>query len=150
MNLQEFIGQGIRLEESISRCYEQLADSSPGDRSRELLLKISGEETNHANTLRLGLEYVRKMPDLFGPQLMSSADLLAGIRQVEELLEEIVAHPEWRAQLERLLNLEKRFESIHMNTAVEIKEASIKKMFENIGREDSDHLEAITEILSLI
>jgi len=150
MNILEFMDDGIRLEEIISRCYESLADSCPGDRTRELMHKISREEINHANTLRLGLEYIRKMPDLFGPQIMSPADLLAGIRQAEALLKDIVARPELRAQLERLLGLERQFDGVHMNTAVEIKEDSLKKLFENLGRDERNHTEAINEILSVL
>ena len=148
MNILEYLEHGIKLEEIISRCYKTLAETCPAGEAQNRLLRISGEETNHANVLRSGRDFARKMPDLFGPQAFPSAELLEGVRSAESLLARIVGGGDQKPLLTVLLDLERRFEGIHLNTAVEIQDESLRKLFENLSREDSRHIEALTGIIA--
>ncbi len=148
MNLREFLEISVRLEEALFYCYEALAKAIPDEASCADLSRISREELQHVNAIRLGRQYVAKVPDLFGSPALSAAALAEGIALTEALHKDILGGQDRPAQLARLLDLEKRFECVHMDTSVEILEPSLKKLFEDLSREDRTHVEMLTEILS--
>jgi len=49
--------------------------------------------------------------------------------------------------LKQILDLEQRFEIVHMNTAVEIKEPFIKKLFETLSQNDAGHRRRLEDIV---
>ena len=148
MNVREFLELSIRLEQSVSGCYKALAEVFPDEAVRADLSRIAREELQHVGALVLGRQYAAKLPDLFGGPAVSAAVLAEGLDLTEALLKDIKAGNDRPAQLARLLDLERRFECVHMDTSVEILEPSLKKLFEDLSREDRTHVGVLTEILS--
>jgi rubrerythrin len=148
MNTREFLDTAIRLEQAVAACHQSLAEIVPDPESCEELRRMAHEETQHVNALRLGLDYVSKMPDLFGRQIVPCEILQEGLDGAEALLKDILTGLAWRAHLVRLRDLERKFESVHIDTSVEILDPTLRRLFESLCREDRAHVEVLDGILS--
>jgi rubrerythrin len=148
MNLREFLDTAIRLEQAVAGCHQSLAEIVPDPESGEELRRMAHEETQHVSALRLGRDYVSKMPDLFGRQIVPCEALQEGLDGAEALLKDILTGHGWRAHLLQLRELERKFESVHIDTSVEVRDPSLQRLFENLCREDRAHIEVLDGILS--
>ena len=149
MNLNDFINLGIRLEETISTCYECLAGLSLDKTVSWKLNKMAQEEKNHADILRSGKKYIKMIPDAFGGPLMTLAEIKTGLRQAQKLLRTIRQTSDLEEGLKMLLELERRFEKAHLDTSIEIRDPSLKKLFQDLSQADRIHTESLEEIISL-
>lgn len=148
MNLNTFIDMGIELEETISACYEGLSKLSHDETLSWRLNKMAQEEKNHANLLRSGKNYIQMIPEAFGQECMTAAEIRAGLKLTKSLLQKIHQKPDLRSGLKNLLELEKRFEKAHLDTSIEIKEAFLKKLFQDLSQEDKTHTQSLEEMIS--
>jgi rubrerythrin len=148
MKLNHLLNQGILLEETISACYEALARLSSDKTISWRLNRMALEEKNHANILRSGKSYIKMAPAAFGSEIMTIGEVKAGIGLAQDLLRMIRQTSNLEDGLKMLLDLERRFEKIHLDTAVEIRDASLKKLFHDLAQEDKTHTQALEEILS--
>jgi len=143
---QEILELAVRLERIVSDCYRELARLAPADPLRMRFDELALEEINHANTLERGRLYVRTMPDLFGESRVPLAEVREGVRLSEDLFRDLRAGRDFRQCLDVLLGLEKRFEIVHFQTALEIGDKSLQVLFEGLGREDRDHVRQLEKI----
>jgi len=148
LNLVELLDLGIRLEEKISACYEDLSRLCSDDALSRRLHKMAQEEINHANILRSGKQFLRKMPDVFGIELMTAGEIKGGFTLAEGLQKMIRQTSNLEDGLKLLLELEKRFEKVHFDTSIEIRDESLKKLFKDLSQEDQAHAKSLVEIIS--
>jgi rubrerythrin len=150
MKMSEFLDLGIRLEETISACYEGLCRLSSDQALSWRLKKIAQEEKNHAQILESGKKYARMVPAAFGKEMMTAAEIKTGLRLASGLLKKIQKKSDLQASLKTLLKLEKRFEKVHLDTSIEIRDESLKKLFLNLSQEDKTHTQSLEEIISAL
>jgi iron-sulfur cluster repair protein YtfE (RIC family) len=105
------------------------------------------EEKNHAEILRSGKNYIKLIPDAFGRQIMTASEVKTGLLMARSLLQTIRQKPDLETQLKGLLELERRFEKVHLDTSVEIKDLSLKKLFQDLSQEDKTHIQKLEEII---
>jgi len=55
---------------------------------------------------------------------------------------------EYAQALKKIYDLEKKFERVHMNTAVEFKDYSLKKLFEALARADAEHRQRLERLIA--
>jgi rubrerythrin len=147
MNLDDFLNLGIQLEEAICACYEGLSRISSNEDLVWRLAKMAREEKNHARILASGKEYIKMIPDAFGSKLMTGSEIRNGLSLAENLLLKIRQASSPGEGLRELLELERRFEKVHLDTSIEIKDLSLKKLFQDLSKEDKTHIESLQEVI---
>jgi rubrerythrin len=147
MNLDDFLNLGIQLEEAICACYEGLSRISSNEDLVWRLAKMAREEKNHARILASGKEYIKMIPDAFGSKLMTGSEIRNGLSLAENLLLKIRQASSPDEGLKELLELERRFEKVHLDTSIEIRDPSLKKLFQDLSKEDKTHIDSLQEVI---
>ena len=88
------------------------------------------------------------MPDVFGIELMTAGEIKGGFTLAEGLQKMIRQTSNLEDGLKLLLELEKRFEKVHFDTSIEIRDESLKKLFKDLSQEDQAHAKSLVEIIS--
>jgi rubrerythrin len=150
MRLLVTLDEAIELEKRIQSCYEFLYKVS-GDGLAAELRQLAHEEKSHINVLLTGKNFVIRMPDVFGQETVSDTEIRLGIKAAIDLEEGLKAQKlEYPQALKKVFDLEKKFERIHMNTAVEFKDYSMKKLFEALARADAEHRQRLERLIALL
>jgi rubrerythrin len=148
MRLLATLDEAIELEEKIQVCYGLLSKASQ-DGSAEELRQLAREEKSHVNVLRTGKNFVIRTPDAFGQEIVSDADIRTGIKAAADLELALKTQKlEYTQALKRIYDLEKRYERIHMNTAAEFKDYSLKKLFEALALADAEHRQRLERLMA--
>lgn len=126
-------------------CYESyilFADHFAADPPvRELWLKTAAEELNHARQFDVALRLGKAL--LFQPNLS-----LATAEQAKEKLLAILRQcrltpPSLKVALEGAIAMEKGLSGFHMDCAVSVADAGMRKVFEGMMKADNEHLETL-------
>jgi rubrerythrin len=148
MRLLVTLDEAIQLEERIQACYEFLSKITQDGIAAELR-QLAREEKSHINVLRTGKNFVIRTPDVFGQETVSDTEIRLGIKTASDLEEGLKTQKiEYPQALKRVYDLEKKFERVHMNTAVEFKDYSLKKLFEALARADAEHRQRLERLIA--
>jgi hypothetical protein len=148
MRLLVTLDEAIELEEKIQSSYVLLSKATQ-DGMAEELRQLALEEKSYRNVLRTGKSFVIRTPDVFGQEIVSDTDIRNGIKAAADLEEGLKTQKlEYTQALKRIYDLEKRYERIHMNTAVEFKDYSLKKLFEALARADAEHRQRLERLMA--
>lgn len=151
MSLSAFILDAIDLENLIAEIYQLAAALAPDENIAGELTRLSGEERDHANLLRAGKNYHTRAPEAFGQPLITREELLSGLKAAQDLLVRIENKTLLLPQiLGELIELESRFEKIHLHTLVEIRDESLKKLFQRLAGGDREHINRLARLLEII
>ena len=148
MRLTVTLDEAIELEERILSCYGLLCKFTQ-DGIAEELRQLAHEEKSHVNVLRTGKNFVIRAPGVFGQETVSDSEIRLGIKAAAELEEGLKTQKlEYPQALKKIYDLEKRYERIHMNTAEEFKDYSLKKLFEALARADAEHRQRVERLIA--
>lgn len=148
MRLTLTLDEAIELEQKILSCYEFLSKIAEDGLSGELI-KLAREEKSHISVLKTGKNYVVRAPDLVGKQAISVIEIRMGIKTASNIYDDLETHKaDFRHGLKRIYELEKKFECIHMNTAMEFKDYSLKKLFETLALADAEHRKRLERLIA--
>ena len=150
MEILDLIDLGIKMENGISALYglaaQRAASSNPEFVSQ--LKTLSREEVGHANALRLGRNFVAEMPDLFSAKPLDFSEIQRELKETESIMDKLTTDKDLRFLLASLLDLEKRFERLHLGQSLLIKDGSLKSLFVSLSKGDSAHISTVSAILS--
>lgn len=148
MRLLAVLDEAIELEEKIRSCYELLSRITEDGVSDELK-QLAREEKSHANILKTGKSFIVHTPDLFGQEMISDDDIRRGIAAFAGLEDSLKNQKtDVLEGLKKVFRLEKKLERVHMNTAVEFKDYSLKKLFEALARADAEHRQRLDRLIA--
>jgi rubrerythrin len=148
MKLLVVLDEAIELEEKIRSCYELLSKLTEDGVSAELK-QLAREEKSHANVLKTGRNFVVRTPDAFGQETVTDTEIRKGIQDIGGLEDALKSQKaEFGQGLKKLYGLERKFEKVHMNTAVEFKDFSLKKLFEALARADAEHRQRLERLIA--
>ncbi|MFA5089270.1 MAG: hypothetical protein WC552_09595 [Candidatus Omnitrophota bacterium] len=150
MDILAFIDLGIMMENRISVLYELAAEKASlahPEYSAELK-KLSNEEIGHANSLRMGRNFAAEMPDLFSFRSRASDDMGKLIEENGRIIEKLAAEKDLKSLLLNLLDLEKRFEKLHLTASTVTKDDSLNSLFSSLSIGDQNHIRTVSEILN--
>jgi rubrerythrin len=148
MRLLATLEAAVRLEEKIFACYEKLSEMAEDGLSGELKV-MAQEEKSHISVLKTGKNFVFRAPDVFGRETASDFEIQEGIKTTSGLHSDLATDKaEFRKGLKRLHDIEKKLEKVHMNTAVEINDFSLKKLFEALARADAEHRQRLERLIA--
>jgi rubrerythrin len=141
MEILKFLDLAVDLETQISLLYNTIAERSGDPPIATRLKALANEELNHANVLQTGKRYYKDLPNLFAGLNMESGEAEAGLLKARILHASL---DQGRVPLidglKKLLELEKRFEKIHLATSAIITEPSLKKLFAALSNGDQSHI----------
>ena len=150
MRLLVTLDEAIELEQKIQSCYEFLSKITQ-DGTAEELRQLAREEKSHINVLRTGKNFVIRTPDAFGQETVSDTEIRLGIKTAANLEEGLKTQKmEYPQALKKVYDLEKKFERVHLNTAVEFKDYSLKKVFEALARADAEHRQRVKRLIACL
>jgi rubrerythrin len=150
MRLLVTLDEAIELEQRIRSCYEFLGRLTQDGVAAELR-ELAHEEKSHINVLKTGKNFVVRTPDLFGQETVSDIEIRLGIKAAADVEEGLKTQKLGSSQaLKKIYDLEKKFERVHMNTAVEFKDYSLKKLFEALARADAEHRQRLERLIAQI
>lgn len=148
MSLTATLDKAIELEERIQFCYGLLSKVSR-DGFAEELRQLAREERSHVNVLRTGKSFIVRAPHMFGQETVSDAEIQLGIKAAADLEENLKTQKlEYPQGLKKIYGLERKYERIHLNTAVEFKDYSLKKLFEALARADAEHRQRLERLIA--
>jgi len=148
MNIEKFLDLGAEVETQISAIYEKVASFAVDESAAKQLLKISREELNHANSLKMGKNYLKEAPDLFMSMNMSEAELKAGLAEIANIHSKLQGKALLLSALKWLLDLEKRFEKVHLGVSLSIADIRLKQLFQALSKGDQKHIAILTGMIS--
>ena len=151
MNIPEFLDLAAEIEVNVSDLYNAIVANTSDQPIAHQLKKLANEEMKHANILRTGKSYYQSMPDLFTGLTMDETEAQEGLKKAEEYL---VQFRKERlpilSQLKVMLDYEKRFEKIHMETSVKIKDEKLKELFYKLGKGDQSHVVVLGALIDML
>ena len=141
MDISKFLDLALELETEISKLYEFAAELSGDQPVAAQLRMLASAELNHANIIRTGISFHDTDPDLLKGIRMDSVEAAAGLDEARSLhvsLEQ--GSIRFLDGLRRLLDLEERFERIHVTASVVFADLSMKTLFESLAKGDKSHI----------
>ena len=148
MNIEKFLDLGAELESQISSIYEKIAMLTVDEAVSKQLIEISREELNHANALKMGKNYLKQAPELFLAVNMNEEELNAGLAELGILQTRLKETTLLLPALRWLLDLEKKFERVHIGASVLLADVHFKELFRALSKGDRNHVATLTQIIS--
>ena len=140
MAIEETFDLGIQLEEKMSECYKEISRLCQEESLAREFIRLSNDEIVHRNLLVMGKNYLKVAPDIFHLRRERIGELETGLNKITKLIERI--HDK-HISLEEALNdaaeIERLFEQFHLRTVAEVKDASLKNLFEALSVDDKAH-----------
>jgi len=151
MNIHETIDLATQMEEKMSECYRELSQLCSDEPISNELKELSREEIDHMNLLITGKYYVSEAPDLFELNSDREFEMKKGLNRVITLIDRIKNKKVSLAEaINDTFELEKLFEQLHLNTILEVKDASLEKLFKALSRGDKEHKKRLIEVLKKV
>ncbi len=148
VNIITFVNLAIQIEDRALKCYAILSRVAGEVSAAAELRALSEEELDHKQTLIRGKSYILKYPDLFGDPALPGEEVEMSVHQVQRLLADLESgRIDFGGGLKAIDELEKRLEKVHMTVALEIKDESLKKLFETLQGSDKDHERRLNGLL---
>lgn len=148
MDIERFLNLAAEIETQISEIYQKVATLAVDEATAKQLLKISHEEINHANSLKTGKCYLKQAPELFMSVNMSEDELNAGLADIASIQSKLQGKILLLPALKWLLDLEKRFEIVHIGASVLIADIQLKQLFQALSKGDQNHIAKLTGMIS--
>jgi hypothetical protein len=140
--------EAIALEERIQSCYGLLSKLSADGLAHEFR-ELAREEKSHVNVLRTGKSFVIRAPEVFAGEMVLGEEIRSGIKAACDLEAGLKAQKlEFAKALKRIHDLERKCERIHLDTALEFKDYSLKKLFEILARADAEHRQRLERLIA--
>ena len=148
MGLSDTFDLAIQLEEKMSECYKDIGKLCQDEAISKELVRLSYDEIAHADLLRTGKNYLKEVPDIFSLRLERITELKTGLDRIIKLIDTVRSE---NIAFEEAINdaaeLEKLFEQFHLRTIAEVKDASLRRLFEALSSEDKTHVKRLKNIM---
>ena len=141
MEIPKFLDLALELETEISKLYEIIAELSGDQPVAAQLRMLASAELNHANIIRRGIEFNEEAPSLFEGIRMDPVEAAAGLDEARALHVSLERGSiRFLAGLRKLLDIEERFERIHIAASVVFTDSSMKALFGGLAVSDKSHV----------
>jgi len=140
MAIEDTFDLAIKLEEKMSECYKEISRLCQDESIASEFIKLSNDEIAHRDLLLMGKNYLKEAPDVFSLRRERIGELEIGLNKITGLIERV---RDKNVALEEALNdaaeLERLFEQFHLKAIAEVRDASLKKLFEALSVDDKTH-----------
>lgn len=149
MKIIAAIDLAISIEQEFSNCYRKIAQTFPESALKEDLEKLALDEISHMQLLQTGKKYAIRAPEAFPEESGWGGELAEGLALIKNLIADLentsMRLPE---ALQRISDLEERFEEVHLSTLVILKDAHLAQLFKALSSGDRIHKETLQRIMS--
>ena len=149
MNIQDLMTAAAELELVAAKLYDTLADVSADETLTRALRAISNDEVCHANALSVGKKVHQEGPDVFSRINMEEEEIQQGIQEGTGFRAELKSGFDLTEGLKKMIELERRFERIHINTSIKITNPSLKRLFEALTKGDRSHIITLNRLINM-
>jgi hypothetical protein len=148
MDIAKFLGLALELETEISKLYEVIAEFSGDAPIAAQLRVLASTELNHANIIRRGISFYEEVPGLFAGIKIDPIEAAAGLEEARTLRISIEQESIRVVDaLRKLLEMEKKFEKIHMAASVIFTDVSMQTLFGNLAKSDKSHIMTLKALI---
>ena len=149
-SLHVLINMCIKVEETMGKIYNYLAEAYASDPPMETMWKkMAQEEGNHARQFRLALR-MQSALGISGVNLESDR-IAEKLRMAESFLKQISTQtPEVSEVLRETIALEDALADIHADVALKIPDERNRKMFQAMMAADKEHATTLSDALKKI
>jgi len=151
MLINDIFEIAIEIEKKMAEFYREISDRYQDESISKELAELSREEIDHMNLLLRGQNYLKEAPDLFDLKENRLTELKIELNRLIRLIDNVKNN---RIELIEALNdaveMERLFEQFHLKTVVEVKEISLKKLFEALSAGDKTHAKRLVGVLKSI
>jgi rubrerythrin len=148
MKINEAFDTMVQLEKDMSECYKEISRICYDEAVSKELMTLSKEEIDHMNLLATGKNYLNEAPDIFKLKSGRIAELSFMQNNMTKLINDI---RDKRKSLIEAINdaaeLERILEQFHVNRIAEVKDASLKKLFETLSLGDKEHKKRLFRVM---
>ena len=148
MDIMGYLDRAADLERKISTAYDKTLALTDDPDAKKILRKISGEEINHANSLKTGKNYVAQAPDLVLGAKIEEDELDRGARELDDFHARFQGKVGFVSALRGLLEIEKKLERVHIGASVVTSDRQLKQLFQALTRGDHNHIDALKQIIA--
>jgi rubrerythrin len=148
MKTGKFLSLAYEIETQISGLYEKIATLTLDAPTSKTLIKIYHEELNHASAIKMAKNFLREAPDIFVGVDFDETELNRGLQECHELRDRVDENMAILPALKSLLDLEKRFEKIHVGASVIVSDDHLKQLFQALAKGDQNHIKTLEELIS--
>ena len=148
MEILEAFNTMVQLEKSMSECYKEISRICPDEQVSRELMTLSQEELVHMNLLGTGKNYVNAAPDQFSLKSERIAELGLMQNRMVGLINDI--HDKKKGLIEALTvaaDIERVLQQFHLNGIAEVKDISLRKLFETLSLGDKEHIRRLFGVL---
>ena len=136
----------IRIEETIGKIYQKLAESNlVSDQVRKVLSELAEEEDDHADQLRFALRFPEDTVVKSLPDMLAQAQRL--LEHAEKILLKIGQN---QADDQRAvaigIELEKKFCQAHIAQSFQFTDKSLERMFAAMAKADENHCQRLLDL----
>lgn len=131
------------IETVVSQIYKALADQLPEEGElREIWKEMADDELEHARLLQFAQRLDPKNTfDGFNLDATQLGQLLVQVKEIYDLA--LINVWDEKESVRMMLELEEEFRQVHIRFAANLKDASMQKMFEKLGKADELHVERL-------
>lgn len=141
----------IDLELKVAEAYEKLSRMAVDETVKEDLTTLSREEKVHANLLRTGKHFVHSDPLLFANEKISEKDIGDHLKMIENFLKYVDDKIlDLEDALRRMHDMESWFETVHIQTLLEVKDPFLRKLFEALSTGDRAHTRRLEKLIQAL
>jgi rubrerythrin len=149
MGLSDTFDLAIQLEEKMSECYKAMRKLCQEESISKELVRLSYDEIAHADLLRTGKNYLKEAPDIFSLRSERITEMKTALEKTFRLIETVRdKNTTFEDAINGAAELERLFEQFHLKAIAEVKDASLKRLFEALSTDDKVHTGRLINILT--
>jgi rubrerythrin len=148
MSISETFDLAIQMEEKMSECYREINKLCLDEAISKELLRLSYDERAHADLLITGKNYIQEAPDIFALKSETITQMKIGLNRITGLIENVHGkNINFEEAINDAAKLERLFERFHLRTIAEVKDASLRRLFEVLSTDDKAHTRRLLNII---
>jgi rubrerythrin len=149
MSIEDTFGLAIQLEAKMSECYKEINKLCQDETISKELVRLSYDERAHADLLITGKNYLKEVPDIFSLKSERMTELKTALNGIIKLIESVRdKNTTLRQAINEAAELENLFEQFHLRTIAEVRDASLKRLFEALSTDDKVHAKRLMKIVT--
>jgi len=146
--MRGFLQDCRKIEQLASQIYQRLAsDAAYASEVRTTFHKLSNDERAHAHDIDLLMQGLAHEVDAVAKVSWEMVE--AAVRRAVRMVETLDSGPlSEEAALRLAVEMEQQFVKVHVNNALHFHNPRLAALFEELGRSDQTHLDALRECLT--
>jgi rubrerythrin len=151
MEISEAFDTMVQLEKKMSECFKEISQICHDEEISKELMMLSRGEIDHMNLLAAGKNYLNEAPDLFGLKCERTSELSLMQNRIDTLINNIQSKKIGLIEaINDTVQIERQLEECHLSKIAEVKDASLKKLFDTLSLGDKEHKRRLFKVMQIL